>query len=178
MEKQRKPFPKNTVGVVARLVPKEGGKILNIATFSEDNFVEKLPLFLDELKQICWKRRAYLEDICSFRSWEECQNDAGDDPIGSKKDFVIAVCKAVKGPNCLSDSQVSLLERCVKRLYEPYFNSRDEQTGKYDQSKIPTMRDIYNLVRAQCGFDAYDLAMTLKEVLPDLTSKEDENKQK
>ncbi len=128
------------------------------------------------------RKMVTLEDICSFRSWEECQNDAGDDLITSKKDFIVALCKVMKGPDgrdfTLSDSQISLLERCMRRLYEPYINSRDEQTGEYDQSRIPTMRHIYELVRAQSGFDAYDLAMTLKEVLPDLDIKEDENKQK
>ena len=79
------------------------------------------------------------------------------DPVAFKIDFIIALCEATAGLS-LSPDQLSIIDRCVRNLYEPYINSGEEKDGRYDKSKIPTMTDFCELLRGQAGFDAYMLA--------------------
>ncbi len=67
----KKPFPEKTVFVVVQLIPEEGKKTLEIATFSEDTLLDKLPLFFNKVKKKCIEKHAYIGDFYSFRSQEE-----------------------------------------------------------------------------------------------------------
>lgn len=82
-----------------------------------------------------------------------------DDPITLKSDFVISLCEVVLGERYgLTPVQRSIIDRCTRTVYKPYQNSFNEKTGLYDKSKLPTLKDFYNELRAQSGYDAKQLA--------------------
>lgn len=85
--------------------------------------------------------------------------DGEDDPITIKSDFIGSICETIIGDRFgLTPGQRSLIDRCVKRVYEPYLNSRNPETGEYDKTKLPTLHDFYNMLREQNGYDAMQLA--------------------
>ena len=87
----------------------------------------------------------------------------GDDPMAIKADFIVSLCEAVIGDRYgLAPSQRSIIDRCVKKAYEPYLASRDRKTGKYDESCLPTLKDFYAQLRMQSGYDAMQLADSLE----------------
>lgn len=86
-----------------------------------------------------------------------------DDPITIKSDFIGSLCETIGDSRFgLTPGQRSIIDRCVKRVYEPYLNSRDPETGLYDKAKLPTMRDFYHILREQNGYDALQLADALE----------------
>lgn len=84
--------------------------------------------------------------------------DSEDDPIAIKSDFVVSFCDAIAGErNCITPAQRSIIDRCVKKAYEPYLASYDPVTGTYDQELMPTLVEFFNIVKKQQGFDAAQL---------------------
>lgn len=89
----------------------------------------------------------------------DMSNTEPDDPVCRKVDFICSWCESAFAVRYgLSAYQKSLIDKCVRSIYEPYIKSFNEDTGLYDESLIPTMRDFYDIIRAQCGFEAYELA--------------------
>lgn len=90
-------------------------------------------------------------------------DSGGDDPMAIKADFIVSLCEAVIGERYgLAPSQRSIIDRCVKKAYEPYLASRDRKTGKYDESCLPTLKDFYAQLRLQSGYEAMQLADSLE----------------
>lgn len=84
--------------------------------------------------------------------------DSEDDPIAIKSDFIASFCDAIAGErNCITPAQRSIIDRCVKKAYEPYLASFDPETGEYDQTLMPTLVEFFNIVKKQQGFDAAQL---------------------
>lgn len=82
-----------------------------------------------------------------------------EDPITIKSDFISSMCETIVGDRYgLTAGQKSIIDRCVKRVYESYLNSYDPGTGKYDSDKLPTLLDFYSLLREQDGYEALQLA--------------------
>ncbi len=82
-----------------------------------------------------------------------------EDPITIKSDFISSMCETIVGDRYgLTAGQKSIIDRCVKLIYEPYLSSYDSDTGEYDSDKLPTMQDFYALLREQDGFEALQLA--------------------
>lgn len=89
----------------------------------------------------------------------DMSNQEPDDPVCRKVDFICSWCESAFACRYgLSAYQKSLIDKCVRSIYEPYIKSFNEDTGLYDESLIPTMRDFYDIIRAQSGFEAYALA--------------------
>lgn len=79
--------------------------------------------------------------------------------MAMKSDFIVSLCETIVGDRYgLASQQRSIIDRCVKMAYGPYLSSRDPKTGKYDQSRLPTLVDFYHLLRQQNGLDAMQLA--------------------
>ena len=84
--------------------------------------------------------------------------DSEDDPIAIKSDFLVSFCDAIAGDrNCVTPAQRSIIDRCVKKAYEPYLASFNPETGTYDPEKMPTLVDFFNIIKKQQGFDAAQL---------------------
>lgn len=84
--------------------------------------------------------------------------DSEDDPIAIKSDFMVSFCDAIAGDrNCITPAQRSIIDRCVKAAYQDFLSSYDPEARQYDQSKIPTLVDFFNVLKKQRGFDAAQL---------------------
>ena len=89
--------------------------------------------------------------------------DSKDDPMAIKSDFIVSLCEtAVAGQFGLAPTQRSIIDRCVRKVYEPYLSSRNPETGEYDKNKLPTLKDFYSYLRQQSGYDAMQLADSLE----------------
>lgn len=83
--------------------------------------------------------------------------------MAMKSDFIVSLCETVIGDRFgLAPAQRSIIDRCVKEVYKPYLNSRDPETGLYDKSKLPTLKEFYFKLREQNGYDAMQLAEGLE----------------
>jgi len=90
-------------------------------------------------------------------------HDSTDDPLANKSDFIVSLCENTIGGNIgLSPAQRSIIDRCVHKVYEPYLNSFDYATGKYNSDLLPTLKDFYNSLRDEHGWDALNLADSLE----------------
>ncbi len=84
-----------------------------------------------------------------------------DDPITIKSDFIVSMCETVLGERYgLNPTQRSIIDRCVHNVYKPYLDSLKD--GKFDESKLPTMHEFWDQLRAQKGYDASTLAEGLE----------------
>lgn len=89
--------------------------------------------------------------------------DAEDDPITIKTNLICSICDAIMGGRYgLTAGQMSIIDRCVAIIYRPYLDSYDPKTGKYDEGKIPTLRDFYECMQLQDGYEAMQLADALE----------------
>lgn len=89
--------------------------------------------------------------------------DSKDDPMAIKSDFIVSLCEtAVADRFGLDPTQRSIIDRCVRKVYEPYLASRDPETGEYDKEKLPTFKDFYFYLRQQSGYYAMQLADMLE----------------
>ena len=80
--------------------------------------------------------------------------DTQQDPISMKIDFMLMVVElAKKSP--LTSSETSILNRCIKHLYQPYIKSGDEKDK-------PVFSDLYKMLKGQDEDDAKKLALDLE----------------
>ena len=93
----------------------------------------------------------------------EMGTDTKDDPITMKSDFMCSIFGTIFGDKyILTAGQKSIIDRCIKKLYEPYLRSFNHRTGQYDCSKIPTLKDFFTLLQQQDGYEAMQLADALE----------------
>lgn len=91
-----------------------------------------------------------------------------DNPIAQKSDFIKALMQTIIGGDderqgsVLTAAAASIIDRCVQRVYEPYLQSYDVETGTYNQEALPTLMDFYYMLRDQEGYDAMQLADSLE----------------
>lgn len=87
-----------------------------------------------------------------------------DDPITLKSDFMISIFDVLIGGGRyeLSPGQRSIIDRCTRGVYKRYYESIDRNTGKPNREFVPTLKDFYNELRKQQGYDAVELATALE----------------
>lgn len=84
------------------------------------------------------------------------------DMLPVKADFIVCMLDAfVGGRYGLSPAQKSILYHCTHELYAPYSIYKDNSTGGYDSGLIPTLRDLYRVLRTQNTMDSNFLADAL-----------------
>ena len=92
--------------------------------------------------------------------------EKGDDPITLKSDYITALCETMVGGRFgLSPIQKSIIDRCVKLLYDPYLEKMNALKKKgitCDESLAPTMRDFYSLLLEQKEPEAKNLAVSIE----------------
>lgn len=90
-------------------------------------------------------------------------DDEKEDPITLKSDFIYSICETIIGDRFgLTAGQKSIIDRNVKRVYMPYINSYNPETGGYDSGKLPTLMDFYYKLRDEDGYEALQLADALE----------------
>lgn len=92
-----------------------------------------------------------------------------DDPVTVKSDYISALCEAAIGGHYgLNPIQASVIDRCVRRIYEPYIQHMDSlkrqgSTVTCDRNATPTLRDFYEVLRRQPEPDADYLRISLEK---------------
>jgi hypothetical protein len=83
-------------------------------------------------------------------------NNGEQDPIRDKSDFIISLCEQVVGGRYgLDGEEVSIIDRCVRSMYESYMEDPVME-------KMPILEDFYNLLIAQCNEKARGIATRLE----------------
>lgn len=88
-----------------------------------------------------------------------------DDPITLKSDFVGSLCETVIGGKYgLSPVQKSVIDRCVRLVYQPYLKHMVSlgSTQTCDKAAMPTLDDFYQLLLKQPEPEAHSLALALE----------------
>ena len=90
-------------------------------------------------------------------------NNLEEDPIVEKSGYICSLCETILSNQYgLTAGQKSIIDRCVKAVYVPYLNSRNRETGQYDDTMLPTLKTFYEELRRQDGYEAMQLADALE----------------
>ena len=84
--------------------------------------------------------------------------DYSDDesPLSLKSDFILSLCELiVGGKEGLHPVQKTIIDRCVRLVYQPYLNDPRPEN-------MPILEDLYNLLRAQEEKEAQHIATALE----------------
>ena len=71
-------------------------------------------------------------------------DEYGDDPVAVKSQFILSMCEAAicsGNVSGLTAAEKSIIDRCVKRIYEPYIADPKPEN-------IPIFEDLYNELRS------------------------------
>lgn len=110
------------------LVQKLGGQVIKLSPNSTD-YINPLDINLDNGEQ---------------------------DPIRDKSDFIISLCEQVVGGRYgLDGEEVSIIDRCVRSMYESYMEDPVKE-------KMPILEDFYNLLIGQGNEKARGIAIRLE----------------
>lgn len=83
-------------------------------------------------------------------------NNGEQDPIRDKSDFIISLCEQVVGGRYgLDGEEVSVIDRCVRSMYEHYMENPVKE-------KMPILEDFYNLLIEQENEKARGIAIRLE----------------
>ncbi len=110
------------------LVQKLGGQVIKLSPNSKD-FINPLDINLD---------------------------NGEDDPIRDKSDFIISLCEQVVGGRFgLDGEEVSIIDRCVRNMYERYMEHPIKEN-------MPILEDFYNILMKQNNDKATGIATRLE----------------
>jgi type IV secretory pathway VirB4 component len=89
-----------------------------------------------------------------------------DDPITLKSDFIGSLCETIIGGRYgLAPIQKSVIDRCVRQVYQPYLAHIEKLKNKgvtFDKSAMPTLDDFYELLLIQPEPEAQNIALALE----------------
>lgn len=88
-----------------------------------------------------------------------------DDPITLKSDFIGSLCETIIGGRYgLSPIQKSVIDRCVRLVYNPYLEHLNKLNRQVtcDRDATPTLDDFYQLLLAQPEPEAQNIALALE----------------
>lgn len=79
-----------------------------------------------------------------------------ENPVDLKSDFVLSLMEhIVGGKTGITAKEKSIIDRCVRRIYQPFLES-------LDQTDVPILEDLYNELKQQPETEAAQLATTLE----------------
>ena len=79
-----------------------------------------------------------------------------DNPLSLKSDFILSLCELIVGGKTgLEPVEKTIIDRCVRMVYQPYLNDPVPE-------KMPILQDLYNLLREQDEPEAQRLATALE----------------
>lgn len=110
------------------LVQKLGGQVIKLSPNSKD-YINPLDINLD---------------------------NGEDDPIRDKSDFILSLCEQVVGGRYgLDGEEVSIIDRCVRNMYERYMENPFKEN-------MPILEDFYNILLEQNNDKATGIATRLE----------------
>lgn len=107
-------------------------------------------------------------------------SDTDENPLATKSDYIIGLVSTMVGSFGLSGIQVSVLDRCIRLLYEPYYTKLAEANAKLTEenaslpenkrkpaitclpSESPTLVDLFYLLKSQMEPEARNLALSME----------------
>lgn len=95
-------------------------------------------------------------------------DESKTDPIAMKCDFIGGLCETMSGDKrALSANQKSIVDRCVRILYQPYLEhmkemQRIDKNNTCDMTASPTLKDFYEMLLSQPEYEAQALALSLE----------------
>ena len=79
-----------------------------------------------------------------------------DNPLSLKSDFILSLCELiVGGKNGLEPVEKTIIDRCVRLVYQPYLQDPENV-------EMPILQDLYDLLRVQVEPEAQRLATALE----------------
>ena len=79
-----------------------------------------------------------------------------ENPVDLKSDFVLSLMELILGgKQGLSPKEISIIDRCVRKIYMPYLESLDEDD-------MPILQDLYNELKNQSEPEAEHIATALE----------------
>lgn len=113
----------------APLVNRLGGQVIRISPTSE-NYINPMDLNMD-----------YSDE---------------DSPLSLKSDFILSLCELiVGGKESLKPVEKTIIDRCVRLVYQPYLNDPRPEN-------MPVLEDLYKTLRAQDEKEAQYIATALE----------------
>jgi len=89
--------------------------------------------------------------------------DDGGDPIKIKSNFIITLCEIMMDSKFgLSAIEKTIIDKCVRDIYEPYVEYLNATGKTYDTEHAPTMVDFYDALNQQPYTEAQNLALSLE----------------
>lgn len=86
-----------------------------------------------------------------------------DDPVTLKTDFILGLCETMVSSRFgLSPIQHSIIDRCVRALYQPYLEYLNQNGLKSDIEHAPDMRMLYDILLQQPEAEAKSLALEIE----------------
>lgn len=80
----------------------------------------------------------------------------GDDPVSLKSDFILSMCELIVGGKYgLSAKERSVIDRCVIKVYQNYFNNPVPEN-------MPILEDLYNLLCVSPEPEAQNVATAME----------------
>lgn len=88
----------------------------------------------------------------------------GEDPVADKADFITSIIELIfsGGRQSLSPVVVGVVDRCVRKIYEPYIEACEERGITYDPSIAPTFNDLYSELNQQKEYESQQLAKIIE----------------
>lgn len=132
---------------------------------------EYLPLakLLDgEVIKIAAGGTTYLNPMDMDINYGDDDENKNVDPIAMKCDFIGGLCETMMGDQkALTSVQKSIIDRCVRILYQPYLQHMKDIQLKNpnitcDIKASPTLKDLYEMLLSQPEYDAQLLALSLE----------------
>lgn len=79
-----------------------------------------------------------------------------DDPVSLKSDFILSLCELIVGGKYgLSATERSIIDRCVKKVYDEYFKNPIPEN-------MPILEDFYNILKQTDSPEAQHVAASLE----------------
>lgn len=144
------------------LLPEEKNEILVIDPQSEYHIIKE---FGGEVIRIAPGSHTHINPF----DLDISTDSTGDDPVTIKSDYIASICEcAIGGHFGLNPIQISVIDRCVRRLYDPYIAHMDmlrrtNSTITCDRSKSPTFRDFYELLKRQPEPEAEYIRLSIEK---------------
>ena len=126
----------------------------------EREYAPLAELFGGEVVRIAAGSKVYLNPMDMDLNYA---ND--DDPVTLKADFICSLCETILGGKYgLSQSQNSIIDRCVRQIYQPYLNwlNQHPEKGSCDLKHMPTLRLLYDVLLRQPEPEAKQIALALE----------------
>lgn len=121
----------------------------------EREYAPLVKAFNGEIVRIAPGSKFHLNPLDMDEDYGSTENEKSD-PITMKADFILSLCETVVGGRYgLTPSQRTIIDRCVRQVYQEYVQT-------FDKKSTPTLGDFYNVLMSQQEREAREIALSLE----------------